>query len=484
MGQGVTGERGVRISRIRTVEVPAMSKLFIAISFGFLLGCCVPTPAYAQQSSNQLPICSPRLAALEKQLKSGDVAALENFWREVKQEGTPLVEPVPGDDQHVLVTFLWHGSAETKNVVLFSALPAGADAAGAFSQDELLRSQLANLPGTNVWFKTHTLRKDARFTYYLSPDDSLLPFDQRKDKDWNTLQPDPLNPHRYVLSHEDRDWVRSAVELPGAAPMPWLEARVDAPKGRTEEHRLSSRILGHERRFWVYTPPGYNEKGKPYHLLVLFDGWSFTHWIPTATIIENLLAANRIHPLVAVMVDQKDRNLELRCHEPFNEFLVRELIPWMRKHYHVTSNPAETVVAGESNGGLAAAFAGLRHPEIFGNVLSLSGAFSWDPREDQAVDQEDLKWEWIIRQYAAGPKLPLRFALSVGLFERDRKFPDSPSMLQANRHMRDVLLAKGYTVSYKEVAAFHESFSGAVVLPDSLMSLVGTRVPDKKAASH
>lgn len=99
-----------------------MSKLFIAISLGFLLGCCVPTPAYAQQSSKQLAIRSPRLGALEKQLKSGSVAALDNFWRELKQQGTPLVEPIPGDDRHVLVTFLWRGGDETRNVVLFSSV--------------------------------------------------------------------------------------------------------------------------------------------------------------------------------------------------------------------------------------------------------------------------------------------------------------------------------------------------------------------------
>jgi enterochelin esterase family protein len=30
-------------------------------------------------------------------------------------------------------------------------------------------------------------------------------------------------------------------------------------------------------------------------------------------------------------------------------------------------------------GGLQAAFVGLKHPEVFGNVLSQSGAFAWKP---------------------------------------------------------------------------------------------------------
>ncbi len=456
-----------------------MRKLFVAISLGFLLGCCVPAPTEAQQSSNQLPIRSPRLLALEKQLKSGDVAALDKFWREVKQQGTPLVEPISGDDKHVLVTFLWRGDETTKNILLDSELTYNFNRDGQLSLD-----LLAHLPDTNVWWKSYEVRNDARFTYYLSPNDSLVPYEMRKTKDWETLQPDPLNPHRYVLHHEDRDWVRSVVELPGAPPVPaWLGARPDVPTGRTEVHRLSSKILGNERRVWVYTPPGYTADGKPYGLLVLFDGWEYAKMIPTATVIENLLAAGRIRPLVTVMIEQKDRILELGCSEPFTEFLVRELLPWVREHYNVTSNPAGTIIGGLSAGGLAAAFAGLRHPEIFGNVLSESGYFSWDPREDLTTDEEDLEFEWIIRQFAASPKLPLRFTLTVGLFERFRreKLPDMPSLLQSNRHMRDVLLAKGYPINYKEVAGGHEIYVFEVALPDDLMSLAGTRTPDKEA---
>ena len=448
-----------------------MPKPFVAISLGFLLGCCVATPAAAHQGSDQPLVRSRRLVALEKQLKSGDVTALDNFWREVKQQGTPLVEPISGDDKHVLVTFLWRGDETTKNILLDSELTYNFNRDGHPSLD-----LFARLPDTNVWWKSYEVRNDARFTYYLSPNDSLVPYEMRETKDWETLQADPLNPHRYVLHHEDRDWVSSVVELPGAPPLPaWLGARPEVPSGRTDVQRLSSKILGNERRFWIHTPPGYTADGKPYDLLLLFDGWVYAKMIPTATIIENLLAAGRIRPLVTVMIDQKDRIHELGCSEPFTEFLIRELLPWVREHYNVTSNPAGTIIGGNSRGGLAAAFAGLRHPEIFGNVLSESGYFSWDPAEDQTANEEEFEFEWIIRQFAASPKLPLRFILTVGLFERfhRERLPDMPSLLQSNRHIRDVLLAKGYPVNYREVAGGHEIFVFAAALPDALLSLVG-----------
>ncbi len=38
------------------------------------------------------------------------------FWKQVTTEGTPLVESIEKDPQHQLVTFLWRGTPETRNV--------------------------------------------------------------------------------------------------------------------------------------------------------------------------------------------------------------------------------------------------------------------------------------------------------------------------------------------------------------------------------
>lgn len=457
----------------------------IAASFGLLLCLGAAQPANGREADNSMFLRSARLAALDKQLRSGDAGALDSFWGEVKRLGTPLVEPISGDDKHVLVTFLWRGGGETKSVVVFSPVtPAGHPCCSSYSAEQLAHSELARLPGTDVWFKTIRLRSDLRFTYYLSPNDSLVPDPQRRDKDYDTQQADPLNPRRVVLSHPERDYVASLAMLPAALPFPfpWLESQPNVPKGRAEEHRLPSKILGSERRFSVYTPPGYAPRGKAFDLLVLLDGSLYWTMLHAQTIIENLLAGDRIRPLVIVLVESQDGFLELSCNVSFNEFLARELIPWVREHYNVTRDPTETTVGGFGLDGLAAAFAGLRHPEIFGNVLSQSGTFSWDPKEKQTADKDELEFEWIIRQYAEGSKLPLRFVLTVGALEYERgypvpgypEYPAAPSLLQVNRHMRDVLVAKGYTVRYIEVPSGKEIFSTVVyALPDSLLFLAG-----------
>ncbi len=456
-----------------------MSKIF-SILLTLLMAFCVSRALESQPTAAQTAIESPRLLALGGQLKAGNAAALDEFWREVKQRGTPLVESITGDDKDVLVTFLWRGGSETKNVILFSDTIPWTCASFANSLDELLRSRLLNLSGSDVYFKTCKLRRDGRFTYYLAPNDSLLLRHERKD--WNMLQPDPLNPHRFVLRFEKQEWVSSAVELPGAPHAAWAEQRSDVPKGRTQEYRLNSKVLGEERRYWIYTPPGYSTSGKPYPLLVLFDGWDYTRIVPTATIVDNLIAAQRIPRLVVLSVDQKKRMAELTCNDSFDDFLVRELIPWVRAHYHVSSNPAETTIGGESAGGLGAAFAGLRHPEVFGNVLSLFGYFSWEPGEHNiGGDAEgDLgEWEWIIHQYAETPKLPLRFVIIAGLFDYGGELSPRPTMLASNRHMRDVLLARGYPIVYREIAAGDALFCALTALPDGLQAALGREGPQQ-----
>lgn len=100
-------------------------------------------------------------------------------------------------------------------------------------------------------------------------------------------------------------------------------------------------------------------------------------------------------------------------------------MPWVREHYHVTTDPAQTIVGGSSYGGLAAAFAGLRASETFGNVLAQSDSFWWDQDPE-----DDIQQEWIIQQYIASPRLPLRFYLEVGLKELSlrRCDPQSPGI--------------------------------------------------------
>lgn len=53
--------------------------------------------------------------------------------------------------------------------------------------------------------------------------------------------------------------------------------------------------------------------------------------------------------------------------------------------------------------------------------------------------------------------------------------PDSPTNLIANRHLRDVLQAKGYSVELQEINGGHDFFNWQASLADGLISLLNTK---------
>ena len=87
-------------------------------------------------------------------------------------------------------------------------------------------------------------------------------------------------------------------------------------------------------------------------------------------------------------------------------------MPWVRQHWNVTTDPHRTIVTGSSAGGLAAAYVAFERPDLFGSVLSQSGAF-WRGNEGS----NDAPWEWLTSQYAGAPKKDIRFFLDVGALE-------------------------------------------------------------------
>jgi enterochelin esterase family protein len=280
-------------------------------------------------------------------------------------------------------------------------------------------------------------------------------------------QPDPLNPNRFPAYPRPL----SVLELPGAPAQPWIVEKPGVPKGRVEAHKIKSAILSNERTVWAYTPPGYEKTAAPCGLLILFDGGAYTGWIPTPVILDNLFFEKRIPLLVAAFIGHPGlpaRNSELTCSPPFTRFLTEELLPWLRRSYRLTEDPGLTIIGGSSNGALGAAFAAFRHPEIFGNVLSQSGAFMSSPAEEAEP-------EWLIRQFAASPRLPIRFHLDCGLMEAHPAAGAGPNIVTANRHMRDVLRAKGYWVHYQEFNGGHEYLNWRGTLADGLIALLGNR---------
>ena len=169
---------------------------------------------------------SPRIAKLRKEIESGNHAALNQFWEEVRKGHAPLIEAIPEDNQSSLVTFIWQGNDATDHVVVI----------GGVAGTNLSQNKLIHLADTDLWYKTYKVRNDARFVYSLSPNDSLIPIEkidpinrEAIDKRLSELLPDPLNP-----LHDPGGMPSSYVELP-EAPQKWITPLAGIQRGKVKE---------------------------------------------------------------------------------------------------------------------------------------------------------------------------------------------------------------------------------------------------------
>jgi enterochelin esterase-like enzyme len=407
---------------------------------------------------------SPRIAALRKEVESGDTGAVATFWQEIEKQGAPLIEPLKDSTADSLVTFLWHAKAETRNVLILF-FP--------FSVAHPEDFEMVRLGQTDVWYRTVRIRRGARFAYALSPNGPLT-FDESSIGRMATSQADPLNPHHWFENPGSTKFeYQSMVEMPDAKPQPYIAKREGVPAGKVEKSRIKSDLLGNVHELSIYTPPGYRRDGPPNGLLVVFDEGSYLTVVPTPTILDNLLFEKKIAPMVAVLIgnpDQETRTRELPPNPKFADFLNNELVPWVRQNYNVTSDPRQVVVAGSSFGGIASVYAGLRHPETFGNILCQSGSFWWSAPKPEPYAEPN----YLAKEFIKSPKLPLRFYMDAGTFEVDVS-GGGGAILEPSRHMRDVLLAKGYEVHYQENVGGHDYLSWRGSLADGLLALVGTQ---------
>lgn len=224
------------------------------------------------------------------------------------------------------------------------------------------------------------------------------------------------------------------------------------------------------RRIWVYTPPGYRERGTPYDLLLVFDGEDYFNAIPLPYILDTLLAARKTPPFVTVFVDDsigQERVNDLSNSSKFAAFVGRQLVPWIRKNWNVTRKSDHSIIAGFSNGGLGASYIAFKRPDLFGNVFSQSGAF-WRGKEGRGDPPE-----WLTSQYASDKKRDIRFVLDVGDQESTKVLGGAgPIFIETNRRFRDALLAKGYSVTYTEVSnGVHSEATWAPRFPIGLVTI-------------
>jgi enterochelin esterase family protein len=236
------------------------------------------------------------------------------------------------------------------------------------------------------------------------------PLTMQKDQDgiWSATT-EPLAPEIYGYSFEADGVHRldpsnteikpnllglsNVVHVLGPSPLPW--ELTDIPHGIVHHHFYKSSIVGDNRDFYVYTPPGYESNGSArYPVLYLLHGYSddASGWTAVGKanlILDALIAQGKAKPMLIVMplgygapeIVQRTptfgapfRNANLR-EKNFNNFraaLIDEVIPAVERMYKVDSSRDSRAIAGLSMGGAESLLAGLNRLDKFSWV----GAFS------------------------------------------------------------------------------------------------------------
>ena len=393
---------------------------------------------------------TPAIRALWREYVK-DPKAVERFVDGRKGLG-PIIEEVDGDTSNVRVTYLYHGDESTDRV-LVSAGPH--DGAGGIQMQRFMQ--------TPLFFASEIVPRDSRFRYgFVVTERRFTGPDKTIQVSEDQVKGDTLNPNEFTGL--------SVLTLPDALPQTYVVKNDSVPRGQSTPARLKSTFLNEDRGLSIYTPPGYDGT-KPADLLIIFDGESYdggsASSVPTPTILDNLIAGKKIGPTIAVFVyDTGKRQRDLGGYKPFADFVGKELIPWARDKYRINPGPRHVVAAGSSRGGVAASHCAFVHSEAIGNVLSQSGSYwirseGMHPPSPLTEDSGDL-----VLAFRTSAQLPIRFYMEVGRFE-------APGlMLGTNRELRDVLMLKGYRLTYREFNSGHGYLSWRGSLADGLIALL------------
>jgi enterochelin esterase family protein len=235
--------------------------------------------------------------------------------------------------------------------------------------------------------------------------------------------------------------VQSMVHVPGPASLAWETAEV--PHGVVEHRFYKSAIIGDQRDYYVYTPPGYDPTAKmQYPVLYLFHGFSddASGWTAVGranVILDNLIAQRKAKPMLVVMTlgygapevverggaGLRDPDLRTRNYDRFRDALFAEVIPEIEKSYRVMKDRRSRAIAGLSMGGAESLYVGLNALDRFAYIGSFSAGGSPDdyPRTFPSLDAK------------SNPRIRL---LWIACGTEDR-------LIEPNRKFREWLTSKG-----------------------------------------
>jgi predicted alpha/beta superfamily hydrolase len=251
-----------------------------------------------------------------------------------------------------------------------------------------------------------------------------------------------------------------------------------------EAHDIDSAHLGVTRRVTVWIPP--RLRVDPYPVLYLNDGqnvfdparaFAGRTW-QAADTAARLIRLGRIPPILIVGIDHgdsrrsreylpvdDDRNPGARkpLGPQYAEFVVREVMPLIRRRYPVARGALQTGFGGSSYGAVAALYTALVKPGVFGRLLLESPSLY-------------VGGQYLLRRARRATRWPSRVYLGVGTSETSRVEANEETVANV-RTLEHLLRRRGLAarrlLTVVEEGATHSEDAWARRLPRALEFLFG-----------
>lgn len=163
-----------------------------------------------------------------------------------------------------------------------------------------------------------------------------------------------------------------------------------------ESLSIQSKILGKVVRYSIYLPADYETSQRHYPTLYLLHGYSddetgWTQFGEVQKITNETIAKGDATQMIIVM---PDAGVSWYINDaagkvPFEDFFVKEFIPYIDSVYKTRNKKEYRAVAGLSMGGYGSLIYGIKHPELFAACAPLSAAV-WN--DDHIAGMSTSDW--------------------------------------------------------------------------------------------
>ncbi|MBK7871769.1 MAG: alpha/beta hydrolase [Saprospiraceae bacterium] len=260
---------------------------------------------------------------------------------------------------------------------------------------------------------------------------------------------------------------------------------------KVELIELKSKVFKNTRSLRIYLPPGYEDVenvNKKYPILYMNDGIATFHAYQLEQILTELIHQKKIPPIIIVGIDNgastkestnpiRDRaneylpwpdlsetNPDFQIEHPqgnkYPEFLFKEVMPLVKKHYRISNKPENIGLGGASRGALIALYTAIKKQGKIGYLLLESPSLYVFNKQ---ILIEAKKWK----------KLSNRIYIGIGTKEGDSEAIQAMAVDDA-RQLEQILQDKGMNNNVKiiiEAEATHDYDAFARRFPIALAYL-------------